>query len=118
HRPASCAVRVREAMAPATMLDTLPPAPAHGCAARLEAGEIIVATTATLLSESELGVLHGYNQVGRAHKNIAYSPRSGRLTGLRANPGAIASLEHIVATYADRITAWVARLCPDYAHNW
>src|SRR5262249_7911144 len=56
---------------------------------------------------------------GRAHKNISYDPRSGKLGGfLRHSPEQAARLGKLLGDFAQTATAWLARTLPRYARLW
>lgn len=104
-------------MAHLAVIDITDPDPG-ACAERLEAGEIIVAHARTSLPAAELALLRNHDWVSSAHKNIAYDPRTNRVTGVGARRPVTTALHRILRTHADQITAEVARLLPAYAAAW
>jgi hypothetical protein len=55
----------------------------------------------------------------RAHKNISYDPLSGRTGGfVRESAEQAMRLRSILASFAERATAWLSAMLPHYAAAW
>jgi hypothetical protein len=87
----------------------------------LESGEILLfPRTPFPIPEEDLRFLIGQRQsVGRHHKNVAYRPSTGRLSGQASNDEAvIRGLRDILGRYARRSSDRLAALLPSYARAW
>ena len=84
----------------------------------LEGGEILFfPETPTKFSADDTGFLLGQRQSGAAyHKNIAYRPATGVLTG--AEGGDRERLRALIRSFSEQSVALLSRLFPRYAAAW
>ncbi|HKS96848.1 MAG TPA: Kdo hydroxylase family protein [Terriglobia bacterium] len=88
---------------------------------QLEQGNILFfSTTPFEFPEEDRRFLLGQRQSGASyHKNVAYRPKQGRLTGfVSRSRDEQDRLRIIMKTYSARVTQFGARLLPSYASNW
>lgn len=53
------------------------------------------------------------------HKNISYDPQTGRVSGFAVrSPSETERLRDLLATFSSRVTSWLSRALPNYAHAW
>jgi hypothetical protein len=98
------------------------PAPDGGraLAQRLERGEVIYEPVAPfpLPAGPDLDFLLA-QQLGRAHKNISYDPRTGKVAGfVRQGAGQGERLGRLFADFSASVTAWLAAVLPAYRPGW
>jgi hypothetical protein len=84
----------------------------------LEAGNVLFfPATPFSLPEATKELLRGLDFSGTAvHKNIAYRPASGRITGVDA--GAEEQLRAVFKQYSRNVVQFAADLLPEYAKKW
>jgi hypothetical protein len=90
---------------------------------QLEQGSILFfPKSPILLADADLQFLRGQQQTDSAlHKNIAYKPKSGELTGVdtkTANPAAVDRLRGIMRNYSQSVTAFLTKFLAPYAGQW
>lgn len=90
---------------------------------RLEEGAILFfPSTPVALAEADLQFLRGQQQTDSSlHKNIAYKPRAGELTGVdtkTADPAAVARLRSIMRGYSQAVTAFFTAFLAPYQGRW
>jgi hypothetical protein len=87
----------------------------------LERGEVIFYPVSpfSLPGGDDLKFLLEQRLANRAHKNIGYDPRNGRVTSFRG--GSVAQenrLAAIFAAFSQSATQWLAANFPDYSSGW
>jgi hypothetical protein len=88
---------------------------------RLERGEVVVypACPFPLPEGDDRHFLLTQGLGSRAHKNISYDPATGKAAGFRRDSAEQAErLRRLLAEFAERATAWLARTLPGYARCW
>jgi hypothetical protein len=90
---------------------------------QLEAGSILFFPKSPIaLTESDLQFLRGQQQSDSSlHKNIAYKPKAGELTGVdtkTANPAAVDRLRGIMRSYSESVTAFLTGFLSPYNRRW
>jgi hypothetical protein len=93
----------------------------HDLAAALERGEVVHYPVCPfpLPQGAELEFLLAQRLASRAHKNIGYDPRTGKVTAFRGGSAEHAEqLRHVFAMFSTTTTLWLARLLPRYATGW
>lgn len=90
-------------------------------ARRLERGEVVYFPVCpfSLPRGDDLRFLLEQRLASRAHKNISYTPRTGRAHGFRRT-GAMQSerLHGLLAAFSATATSWLADVLPCYARAW
>jgi hypothetical protein len=89
--------------------------------ARLERGQVeyFPVCPFQLLEGEDRTFLLEQRLASRAHKNISYDPNTGRAGGFTKTSAAQAErLRILLATFAQRATAWLAGTLPRYARTW
>ena len=87
----------------------------------LEEGRILLFPSASLaLPPEDVAFLLSQRQSGaRYHKNIAYRPAQGRISGVAGGEGADTErLRSVLAEYSRRAVEFAAGVLPDYARAW
>jgi 3-deoxy-D-manno-oct-2-ulosonic acid (Kdo) hydroxylase len=96
--------------------------PSEGCSEeRLERGEIgyYPVCPFPIPQGDDLRFLLEQRLASRAHKNISYDPRTGRLGGFyRTSQANIERLHCLLADFQRKATAWLASKLPRYAKAW
>jgi hypothetical protein len=93
----------------------------NGLEERLERGEIEYFHVCPFpIPEGEdLQFLLEQRLASRAHKNISYDPRTGKVAGFhRASPAQAERLGTLLAQFQRNATTWLARALPRYAPSW
>lgn len=93
----------------------------HDLATALERGEVIHYPVCPfpLPAGADLEFLLAQRLASRAHKNIGYDPRTGKVTAFRGGSAEHAErLKHIFAMFSTTTTLWLSRLLPRYAAGW
>src|SRR5262245_5556738 len=88
---------------------------------RLERGEVIYYNTCPfpLPEGDDHHFLLQQRLASRAHKNISYSPGTGKAAGFRKESAAQAErLRVLLASFSQAATSWLARTLPRYASAW
>jgi hypothetical protein len=93
---------------------------AVACSKALEAGDILFfPKTPFEIPPDDQMVLRSAAQVGGArHKNIAYRPKAGKLTGVGGDPGLIAKVRDALRRYSEAAVQFAGDLLPHYAAQW
>ena len=89
--------------------------------AQLEAGDIIFfPKTPIEIPSDDLDFLLGHQQVGGGyHKNIAFRPLEGRITGFDAqDPSTTERLRGIMGRYSRDVIAFLQNFLPPYQNRW
>ena len=92
-----------------------------GIAERLERGDLVHFSAAPfpLPAGDDLAFLLEQRLASRAHKNIGYDPRTGKVTSfLRRNADQACRLQTIFAEFSHTTTTWLANAFPRYAAHW
>jgi hypothetical protein len=97
--------------------------PGNGVAAlaeRLERGGVIYYPNCPFpLPDEGRAFLLEQRLASRAHKNISYDPRSGKVNGfLRHSPEQAAQLREVLAAFSQTATRWLGAAVPRYAAGW
>jgi hypothetical protein len=90
---------------------------------QLEAGSILFFPKSPIaLTDSDLQFLRGQQQSDSSlHKNIAYKPKAGELSGVdtkTANPAAVDRLRGIMRDYSQSVTAFLTGFLSPYDGRW
>ena len=90
---------------------------------QLEAGSILFFPKSPIaLTDSDLQFLRGQQQSDSSlHKNIAYKPKGGELSGVdtkTANPAAVDRLRGIMRNYSESVTAFLTGFLSPYNGRW
>ena len=90
---------------------------------QLEAGSILFFPKSPIaLTDSDLQFLRGQQQSDSSlHKNIAYKPKAGELSGVdtkTANPAAVDRLRGIMRNYSQSVTAFLTGFLSPYNRRW
>ena len=90
---------------------------------QLEAGSILFFPKSPIaLTDSDLQFLRGQQQSDSSlHKNIAYKPKAGELSGVdtkTANPAAVDRLRGIMRSYSESVTAFLTGFLSPYNGRW
>ncbi|HEV3149374.1 MAG TPA: Kdo hydroxylase family protein [Acidobacteriaceae bacterium] len=90
---------------------------------QLEAGSILFFPKSPIaLTDSDLQFLRGQQQSDSSlHKNIAYKPKAGELSGVdtkTANPAAVDRLRGIMRNYSQSVTAFLTGFLSPYDGRW
>jgi hypothetical protein len=90
---------------------------------QLEAGSILFFPKSPIaLTDSDLQFLRGQQQSDSSlHKNIAYKPKAGELSGVdtkTANPAAVDRLRGIMRNYSESVTAFLTGFLSPYNGRW
>lgn len=96
---------------------------ARNWCAQLEAGEILYfPETPIPISQNDLEFLLGQQQTDSSlHKNIAYKPNIGKLSGVdskTADAAAVARLQSIMRSYSQAVVAFLTGFLSPYRANW
>src|ERR1700749_1971928 len=105
-----------------TATETASPEHREGCE-QLEAGSILFFPKSPIaLTDSDLQFLRGQQQSDSSlHKNIAYKPKAGELSGVdtkTANPAAVDRLGSIMRSYSESVTAFLTGFLSPYNGRW
>ena len=91
------------------------------CCRVLEEGNILLfgETPFAISPEDRAFLLQRRQADAGYHKNIAYRPQSGRVTGVaRQHPDDARRLREVLGRYSQTVVAFAARLLPGYARGW
>jgi hypothetical protein len=103
------------------MMTASDPLPLRCVEERLERGEVVYYPTCPFpLPEGEdRRFLLAQELGGRGHKNVSYSPGSGKVRGFRQrSPGQAARFREVLAAFSRSATGWLAQAAPGYAAGW
>jgi hypothetical protein len=95
--------------------------PGREIAESLERGAVVHYATCPfgLPNNPDLQFLLTQRLAGRAHKNVGYDPRIGKVTGYaREGTGQKERLQAIFAGFSADVTRWAAATLPHYARHW
>src|SRR5262249_20602904 len=88
---------------------------------RLERGEVVYYPVCPfpVLAGDDHAFLLAQRPASRAHKNISYSPHTGKAGGFAWQTAAQARrVRHLLATFSQTVTKWVAATLPRYTRAW
>lgn len=96
-------------------------ADANDWASRLERGEIVHFSDCPfpVPTGDDLAFLLRQRLASRAHKNIGYDPRGGKISGYaRQGSDQVEQLRRVLSEFARGVTAWAGHHLPRYAAGW
>ncbi|HEY1965575.1 MAG TPA: Kdo hydroxylase family protein [Acidobacteriaceae bacterium] len=106
-----------------TATDAVSPEQHREWCEQLEAGSILFFPKSPIaLTDTDLQFLRGQQQSDSSlHKNIAYKPKAGELSGVdtkTANPAAVDRLRSIMRGYSESVTAFLTGFLSPYTGRW